>query len=378
MSVSAVIIAPIVAMAATGIIKYPVFIGERYSLSDVSQTGGNLYVVAGDSTISGTVNGDLTSANGNLILLGKVNGDVLVAGGQLHIAGPVTGDVRLIGGQIGISAPVGGDLAVAGGDVMVDLGTSVGGNAMIAGGKVWIEGVLNGPLHAAGGEVYLNGVINGDVAVTTGKFSVGPLARIKGNLHYESPREGVIDPGAVISGKIEYTEGTYRGGVAEGLILGFIAIFSFLKLLMMLTLGLVAFWLVRPKLQEVITDSLAKFGPELLRGFIIAVVLPVVIVLLFITIIGIPLGILGLLVGMGFGLMAKAFAGILFGAWAQHHLFKKGHSKLSWMTVVFGIVALYALSMIPVFGWILYMVFTFVVFGTLCINFYRHGKDKIF
>jgi hypothetical protein len=73
---------------------------------------------------------------------------------------------------------------VAGGEIYVEEGAVVGRNAYLAGGTIDVAGAITGSVRVAGVEVLLNGPIQGDVVVEAGELTVGPGARIGGNLDY--------------------------------------------------------------------------------------------------------------------------------------------------------------------------------------------------
>jgi hypothetical protein len=204
-------------------------------------------------------------------------------------AGP--GFAELVaGGNVDIDTPVEGNLYVAGGNVNVT--APVTGNARIAGGDVTVKGNIGGKLAIAGGNVTIDGPVGGSVTVSGGQLELGPNARIAGKLTF---RGGHLeqDPAAQVTGGVTRTHrsdrhwnaGPFKGGwVVRG----------------MWTLGLML-------LAAVLAGALpgpARRAQEELRsrpwlaalfGMLALICIPIAAVVVMITIIGIPLGLLAIL-----------------------------------------------------------------------------------
>lgn len=119
----------------------------------------------GDVRVYGLVGGDAGAFVGSVALEGPVGGDVETAFGDVRVAAPVGGSARTGMGDVSVLAPVGGDVATAFGDIYVD-GT-VGGNVEVEHGDVTL-----GP----------NARIGGDVVCGNGLCDRHEGARISGNV----------------------------------------------------------------------------------------------------------------------------------------------------------------------------------------------------
>ncbi len=99
--------------------------------------GSSLTIEAGESTRDAVVIG------GSLRIDGEVSGDALAIGGSVHIEGEVTGDVVAVGGSVhlGSQARVDGDVVSVGGRVQTEPGAEIHGEVVEAAGP----GVFFGP-----------------------------------------------------------------------------------------------------------------------------------------------------------------------------------------------------------------------------------------
>lgn len=126
----------------------------------------NLYLLAGQVTVDGSVNGDLTAFGGLVQINGTVTGDLLVAGGRVLLVGTVDGDVRAAGGQVEITGSATGDVLVTGGQVTTFANSSIGGDMIVSGGQVTVDGDVDGSVVGNAGQYSSGGTIGGENNVT--------------------------------------------------------------------------------------------------------------------------------------------------------------------------------------------------------------------
>jgi len=80
-----------------------------------------------------TISGDFSVMGKDLEILGYVGGDVAVIGGNLKVKGYVSGNVAVVGGDCIIlkGSTIGGDLAVVGGKIEKEKGAKISGEAIM-------------------------------------------------------------------------------------------------------------------------------------------------------------------------------------------------------------------------------------------------------
>lgn len=196
---------------------------DAYHLPAGQVIEDNLYVMAGEIIIDGTLDGDLVAMGGYIEVNGEIRGDVLAMGGGIVINGTVTGDVRIAGGGLAINGAVGGDLVSAGGGAApemlafplelngrrIEQGTvlaasaSIGKDALMTGGVGVIQGAIAGTLWAAMGAIQLDGTIGGDANLYGSQITVSERAQVGGTLRYSSDAAvAPVIPGGV-AGAVE-------------------------------------------------------------------------------------------------------------------------------------------------------------------------------
>jgi cytoskeletal protein CcmA (bactofilin family) len=295
-----------------------------------AEASGNVYMAGGQVRPGAAVQGDLVAVGGRVIIDQPVKGDALVAGGAVDLRAPLGDDLRAVGGDVTVDSSVGGEVFASGGSVTLARGASVKQSATLYGGTVRIDGRIGGFLQAGAQRIALNGEVAGDARLSGEQIALGPQARIGGALRYTSPNELVKSEGAVVTGAIVREDAAAEGDAARG---GPAArrgsqeggdwramggerggagwLGSALTYLALLASGALLL-LIFPRFAAQAADTLrASPGLAALLGFAALVAVPVLAVLLFITLLGIPLGV-ALLALYPLLLLGGYMVGILF------------------------------------------------------------------
>ena len=273
--------------------------------------GDDRYVAGDDVMLEEDVAGDALVVGGRSEVAGRVAGDALVTGGTVDVRGEIDEDVYAAGGDVRIEALVRGNLRAAGGSVSLEPTGRVDGNATLAGGNVDVYGTVGRGLQAFGGRIRLDGEVGGDVEVASDNVRIGPNARIGGRLLYRGPGMPEVADGAVIAGGIEKQRRAFKdigpesgiGRVATGVMRALW--FAGVLLVGVLFVALFPDF-SRQVAATVRTDVVASIG----LGLALLVAVPVVAVVLFVTIVGIPLG-FAVLLGYALLLMLGYMTGAL-------------------------------------------------------------------
>jgi cytoskeletal protein CcmA (bactofilin family) len=273
--------------------------------------GDDRYVAGDDVMLEEDVAGDALVVGGRSEVAGRVGGDAIVTGGTVDVRGEIDEDVYAAGGDVRVEATVRGNLRAAGGSVSLEPAGRVDGNATLAGGNVDVYGRVGGGLQAFGGRIRIDAEVAGDVEVASDNVRIGPNARIGGKLLYRGPGGPEVADGAVIAGGVEKQRRAWKeispesgiGRVAAGVMRALW--FAGVLLLGVLFVALFPAF-SRDAAATVRSDALASVG----LGMALLVAVPVVAVVLFVTIVGIPLG-FAVLLGYALLLMLGYMTGAL-------------------------------------------------------------------
>jgi hypothetical protein len=337
--------------------------GEQPSVASGVAVKDDLYLFGGNVSMSGDITGDLIAGGGSVLIGGNVTEDIAVGGGNVTILGDVGDDLRVGGGNIIVSGSVAGDVLAGGGQIQL-AGDRIGGDLAVGAGTLRLDSPVAGDAQIGGGDIYINASIAGNLEVQADKVTLGPEANVAGDFIYSSPRLAVIEDGAVIGGETSYTETKGKRMSKSGMA----AIFSVALLVkvLMTFVGALAFTLVFKRyfgalLQRAVQSPLAHMG----LGIVFLIVTPILSLVLLITVLGIPLGMLGLIGFAGALIFASLAAPVVLGSVVDKWMFKRHEYRITWVTVLIG-VALYVLvGLIPFIGWIAKFLVFLVTIGAV-------------
>jgi hypothetical protein len=257
---------------------------------------GTLAVSCESLEIDGVVVGDVWAFCERVSIRGEVDGSALLLGRELEVQGQVAGGIVAAGEQVRLEGSVGRSAYLAGERVSVGPRARVARDAFLGGERVRVEGEVARDLAAGGERVELEGEVGRDLEAWSERVGVLAGARVGGDLRAHLPEREALDvaAGAVVAGAtdVEVLEGhrhtmwsRYRDGhFYAWLALGFAASFLIGMLLHALAPGLFAGRLVTGR------DFFVSLG----LGFAVLVLAPIALVLLALTVVGIPAALIGL------------------------------------------------------------------------------------
>ncbi len=181
------------------------------TISEGTAVNGNVTLNMGDIEVNGVVNGDVKNNMGRIVINGDVQGNVSTDMGQLEVNGNVSGDVRARMGDLVVNGSVGGNLYGDLGKIQVD-GT-VGGDIESGFGELHITGVVGGDVDSKGGNITINGLVEGDVTLGQGQVELEPDGSVTGHIYVD---RGLIKKAdAAMVGSMEVGEELTRAELRE-------------------------------------------------------------------------------------------------------------------------------------------------------------------
>jgi hypothetical protein len=234
---------------------------------------------------------------------GVIDGDVILLADTVQLNGTITGDAYLMGGKIDVDATVYGNTFVFANNSTV--GGLLTGNTYLASsflnynadseGDLFafflesnIKGSVGDDLRAFGIRSKVDSIVRGDLLLI-GEQHTASEEKVSGNIFYNSTIEGIAkDQGVEIDRMFKFETPTLRRdwnlkAASVGI--------NFLSLLLV---GYFIISLTPVKSIEIrkrITDSTDDFLKSLGIGFVLAIVIPIPLFILFISIIGTPLAV---------------------------------------------------------------------------------------
>ena len=348
---------------------------EMRSGDEVNVDGAqsDMVFAAGETvTLSLTATDDVFAAGSDIFVRGAKLAHAITAGGEISFEDFTAGDVIAAAGEIDVvSGEIADDFVAAGGSIDLKRAARIGGDVVVAGGELTIEAPIGASLRAAGGEIELDGEVAGDVYLDGGRVTIGPEARIHGALTHRA-REIQISPQAQIDGEVTVLRPRPEPNFAH--MAQVAAWMTFSIVLGFLLLGVIVA-LAFPRLMNDVAQ-IARAHPLSMLGFglLLAIFAPILILLLVITVFGIPVA---LAFGAAFGLMwflAFVSAGYAFGMFLRSRV-RQGDGapdmaeRALWVTI--GLIALCLACFIPVIGVFVWLVASLLGLGALSLQFVR-------
>ncbi len=346
-----------------------IFAKEVGSQNNVNLGRGEIvdrdYFARGDTvTISGTVNGDVYAFGQRVIVDGLVNGDLIAVSAIVEILGNVSEDVRVGAGQVFIYGNIGGSLTAGSGNVLIDDNAIIGESIVIGAGSVIVDGRIGRGATIGAGELTLNSPLGGSVAAGVGQLIIGENASVDGDLNYWSDSEANIHPDAKITGKITRHISTDVGReIEKGRLPSiFEGLFKLAIFLSTLLLGLVLIRLAPVFTQDVVKTFIKRPLFSIVSGLLYTVAAPIVFLILFITVVGIPFALILLFASIILCMFIKIFVSIYIGEFIQKRF--KLHKSMN-MALLVGLIIYTVVTRIPIIGWLFTLVASLAAIGAV-------------
>ena len=345
--------------------------GKDNPPNSVQRDFGNDRFAAGKLlSIERPVSGDLIAAGSEMEVAAPVTGDALLAGGNVVISKAISQSLYAAAGKLLINDSVGRNVRVAGGRIEFSPISEVAGNVTAAGGQVELKGKVKGYVQAAGGRVFIDAIIGGNVEATSGQVELGPNAKITGNFRYSSREPLKRDPAAQTNGGIEMFEAPGGWPVPENVEHNMGRSGGWIWTIGLLLVGALLMTAL-PNFYGRVADTLrSRPGMSLLIGFVSLVCLPVAALIFLITIIGVPLGLLTLLLYLLLLVVGYVSTGISLGDWTMKRA-KSDHTNSALWRVgaaVLGVLIVSLLARIPWVGVWVSLVALIVGIGALVLQ----------
>ena len=345
----------------------------------------DLYITGGTITINAPVYGDLIVAGGTIILNDTVANDLLLAGGNVTMNGYVADDIRCAGGELNISQKIGGDLVITGGKVTIDRTVIISGGLIASGGEMIVDGTVMGIVKTAAGKMTFNGIanktfethsdrlvmngtVNGVAILAARNITTGNNAAFNNNIRYWN-KKGSMDFGQAIKSGTATFDSSLKLKSNTWYFLGRASALGLLWYLGMVFLFLILIqYLFSNTLKKAATSISNSFGKSLLWGLIFFVGVPLVVLLLLVTIIGIPIGVIIMFSYVGLIVLATIITSLVFANWYNTR-FNNGWTFWQTVSAALGMfILLKIISFTPFFGWLIMLVIAFVAFGSIVQN----------
>ncbi len=328
---------------------------------------GALVIVSDDDL------GGVFAAGETVELAAPTREDALLAGRRVEVRASVGDDAYLAGQSVDVSAPVAGRVVAAGEFVTLDARAATGGGVRLFGRRVEVAGTVAGDSWIAAESVRLAGTFGGDVTVTAKTVDIDADARFDGMLVTRAPEEPAVPDAVAPPERRRYETwqpedwewgppGPWRA--LFGMALGAVVVFP----LSLLVAGGILLAAAGGLMDRIAAIGRARPGASIGAGLVTLAVWAVAALLLLMTLIGAPLGILltlalPLIVMLGYVAGALALA---LGAWISlGRALPGGLGRFGLLALALFVLAI--VGLIPIAGFIVGVLVTLAGLGATAL-----------
>jgi hypothetical protein len=321
--------------------------GERVEIS--ANVADDIFATGREIAITGARAQTLFAAAGSISMKESTVRDMFAAALGMEIHGVIEDDAMLAVCPI---CPHGS------GRLLVGPQARIGDDARLVAGVIEIAGTIGGNLKATARRIVISGTVNGAADLRAKEIVIAAGARLGGELVARSPKKPEIASGASIVGPVREIEtsvdipdpANFRRLFAQ-----FAAVVGSFLLVGILVFGVLA-QVVAPvplsrSAQRIRVDPWGSVG----RGLAWILILPAVGFVLFVTIVGIPAGLIltaTFLVLLALAFVASAYA---IGLWLRERWAATAPEPGAWGRIgltIAGALILLFVWMVPLIGWI--------------------------
>lgn len=323
----------------------------------------NIYTAGEYLNIDSDIADDLLAAGQVLEINSPVAGDVTAAASTIDLLAPVSDDVRIAGQTIRIASQIGDHLVAFGQLIILRSSASIGGDAWIMGQSVEIRAPISGDVKIMTERLTIAAPITGNAQISAQQIIFEEEGRIAGDLMLKAPENVPTDK---VGGTVTFDESKHETPrndfqhQARELFHGF----SVVMFLASLLLGAVIIFLTMPFwrsfAESARTHPFINFG----IGLLFLILVPIVTIILFATLVGLPLGFVVLFVYIATLIFVGIIDGLALGAFF-FPINPKTDTKHLLGAFVLGSILLFLLGLLPIIGGVLKFVIFLLAIGAV-------------
>jgi cytoskeletal protein CcmA (bactofilin family) len=345
---SMLLVTILLTLSAAPVLAFDARSGDTVTIASGEVVDDDLYLAGGDIIIDGTVNGDVFAVGRTVAVNGTVNGAVTLAAQNVMIRGTVGRSARLAGQNVDIMGNIAEDAVAMASMVNISTTAGIGRDLIMGASSARVNGPVSGNIKAGCSEIQLGSSVGGNASISAEKITLASNAIIKGNLDYTSTQAAAIQPGAMIEGKTNHivpppSQREKKGPLQQlpGKVLAFFMAFI---------AGLILI-LISPGSMARLADAIRKHTwLSLGWGALFFFATPIAIIILFITVVGIPLGLI-LMAMYGIGLyLSQIPVSLCIGRSILARVPQADSKKIMIGALALGLAILILLKWIPVLG----------------------------
>lgn len=287
----------------------------------------------------------------------KVDGILFMAGNTLKSKSLIEYGM-FAGNVVEVTSDVEKDLFVAANDITVE-SSNIGRDVYLVGNTVTLNSNINGNVFIGSNTLEIGNItIKGDVDLNCSSINFGDNVVIEGTLKYNEDVKITGLDNVKYNALETYEDEEMNIETKDILVSKVISIIS----LIVITIIICAIF---PKIYKKLSKevSISKTFKNLLYGLCVLVLVPFAAIFTFITVIGIPIGIIGLLLYGIFIYLSVAVSATVVGNLILTKLFKQKDN--AYLSIIIGILVVRIITLIPYIGGFIYFLLMLIGLGLI-------------
>ncbi|MGQ9706338.1 MAG: hypothetical protein ACUVWP_04955 [bacterium] len=325
------------------------------------------------------IEGDIFCFGAVVDIKGRVEGDITCFSAQLTINGEVDGDVKAFCALVEIFGKVNGDVQSQG--AVVRIGGEIGGELKGNGASFLVSGLVKGDASLSGAVINAGGVFEKNLILVSDRITLYPDLYVVGDLGH-SVEKITLPEGAIVNGKVyHYIPKEVKEKPEIVIAKTFMQkLFDWVKdviwhTLAFFVIGFALLLFVPMRLNNIVETIKLRPLKTIGIGALILIVLPIASIILMITFIGIPTGLITLTI-YTILLYTSQIIGAIFGGVLIMRLIKRTWDLNIIHCILIGIPIYALLKTVPILGRILFLASALIALGGISIVIWQMRKVK--
>lgn len=347
--------------------------GDSVEVREGETIKGDIFLFGNRVRIEGTVDGDVYAFSQDVSVNGHVTGDVIAFAHTLRIGGKVDGNIRTGVNTLTITGNVGKNALIFADYANLDSSGKIAGSITAFAESLSVEGKLGRDILIYSKHLGIAGTVGGGIQAKGSTLSVSGTAEVDGPVVFKGENPPDVSSGAKLASPVQYTKWEHQQPYRDTHYYVWRVIWTAAFVLFGMVLVLLA-----PKFAEEAVNAAESYGAPIGLGVLVFFTIPIAAIIACITVVGIPLGILG----MGFWMLMLCSAELVVGTVVGNLIL--GKAKDTWgligrMALGFAIVraAYTPLSHVHVLGGLVGLGIWLWGMGAISLAIYRRFQPKL-
>lgn len=256
---------------------------KSYTLTQEETVNEDVYAIGDTVTIDGVVNGDLIVIADTIQVNGTISGDTYLLGTKIDVDANIYGNTFLLANNTTIAGLFTQNTYIASSFLTYDAETQKDVFALSMESN--IKGSVGDDLRTMAMRTTVDSIVRGDLILLSNEYRTGE-DKVTGNIYYNSTLQNIAkEQGVDLDRRVEIEIPSLKQDTNLKIVM------SLIGYLAMCLVGFIIITLTPVKTIEIrkrITDSTDEFLKSLAVGIILAILIPLPLFILFISIIGAP------------------------------------------------------------------------------------------